>query len=63
MQKSFIVHGNAHCFYVMSKLNGVWVKVSDDYPDVRDAAEALKHLREVYPDARLGGSGDPNSLN
>lgn len=47
----------------MSKLNGVWVKVSDDYPDVRDAAEALKHLREVYPDARLGGSGDPNSLN
>ncbi len=62
MQKSFIAHGNAHCFYVMSKRNGVWVKVSDDYLDVRDAAAALKSLRETYPDARLGGSCDPNGL-
>ena len=63
MQKSFIAHGNTHCFYVMSKVNGVWVKVSDDYPDVRDAAEALKTLRKDYPDARLGGSCDPSGMN
>lgn len=43
-------------YYVMNKVNGVWEKVSSDFPDVRQAAEELKRLRQDYPLARLGGT-------
>jgi hypothetical protein len=56
MEKYMHPYETTYNYYVMNKVDGVWVKVSEDYPDVREAAQALGRLKETYPQARLGGS-------
>ncbi len=60
MDEYMNAYETAYHYYVMNKVDGVWVKVSEDYPDVREAAQALSRLKELYPQARLGGSRRPD---
>jgi hypothetical protein len=60
MEKYTHAYETTYNYYVMNKVEGVWVKVSEDYPDVREAAQALGRLKEIYPQARLGGSRRPD---
>ncbi|HKH19587.1 MAG TPA: hypothetical protein VKB53_01530 [Gammaproteobacteria bacterium] len=43
-------------YFVMNNTSGVWMKISDEYSRLSDAAKALEELLATYPFARLGGA-------
>ena len=56
MEKRVRTIESTHTYYVMDKVDGIWIRISDEYSDVREAARVLEKLRETHPFARLGGT-------
>jgi hypothetical protein len=55
MEKPQDATSTKRVYFVMNSTSGVWVKVSDEYCRLSDAAKALEQLITSYPFARLGG--------